>query len=173
MHYSPQAPVPAPVTGPAPASKLHVLVVDDVLMNRDIASAFMRAAGHEVTCLESGAEAVAAVAVTHFDVVLMDIRMPGMDGLEATRRIRTIEGGRLRVPIVALTAQAFKEQVADCHAAGMDDHLSKTRLPPISCWRRLQGQPWRASPIRLPPPRLPRPLTPRRCRPGRNQRFSI
>jgi signal transduction histidine kinase/ActR/RegA family two-component response regulator/HPt (histidine-containing phosphotransfer) domain-containing protein len=109
----------------APRRVLRVLVVDDVLMNRDIASSFLRMAGHEVTCVDGGAEAVAAVASTDFDVVLMDVRMPEMDGLEATRRIRALEGKRARVPIVALTAQAFSSQVAECQKAGMDSHLPK------------------------------------------------
>jgi PAS domain S-box-containing protein len=104
---------------------LHVLVVDDVAMNRDIASSFLRAAGHTVKCVEDGSKAIAAVASTDFDVVLMDVRMPEMDGLEATGRIRSLEGTRARVPIVALTAQAFTEQVAECRKAGMDSHLSK------------------------------------------------
>jgi signal transduction histidine kinase/HPt (histidine-containing phosphotransfer) domain-containing protein len=104
---------------------LHVLVVDDILMNRDIAGALLRVAGHEVTCAESGAEAVAAVASTDFDVVLMDVRMPVMDGLEATRRIRALKGARGRVPIVALTAQALTDHVAECLEAGMDSHLAK------------------------------------------------
>jgi CheY-like chemotaxis protein/HPt (histidine-containing phosphotransfer) domain-containing protein len=104
---------------------LHVLVVDDVAMNRDIASSFLRAAGHRVTCVESGPEAIAAVQIVEFDVILMDVRMPGMDGLEATRRIRSFDGLRGRVPIVALTAQAFTEQVAACRLAGMDCHLPK------------------------------------------------
>jgi CheY-like chemotaxis protein/HPt (histidine-containing phosphotransfer) domain-containing protein len=121
----------AAVAGPDTASEpvsnraLRVLVVDDVLMNRDIAGAFLRAAGHEVTCAESGAEAVALVETTDFDVVLMDVRMPEMDGLEATRRIRALRGPRGRVPIVALTAQAFTEQVVECRTAGMDSHLAK------------------------------------------------
>jgi HPt (histidine-containing phosphotransfer) domain-containing protein len=65
------------------------------------------------------------VGTIDFDVVLMDVRMPEMDGLEATRRIRALEGERGRVPIVALTAQAFTEQVAECRKAGMDSHLPK------------------------------------------------
>jgi PAS domain S-box-containing protein len=117
---------PPAADAPAPAPPvLHVLVVDDVAMNRDIAGSFLRAAGHKVTCVEGGAEAVEAVGSTDFDVVLMDVRMPEMDGLEATRRIRTLEGARGRVPIVALTAQAFTEQVAECRKAGMDSHLPK------------------------------------------------
>ena len=55
----------------------------------------------------------------------MDVRMPEMDGLEATRRIRALTGARGRVPIVALTAHAFAEQVGECYEAGMDDHVSK------------------------------------------------
>ena len=104
---------------------LRVLVVDDVAMNRDIAGSFLRAAGHEAFHADSGAAAIAAVAATAFDVVLMDVRMPGMDGLQATRRIRALDDGRGQVPIIALTAQAFTDQVEACRAAGMDSHLSK------------------------------------------------
>jgi PAS domain S-box-containing protein len=107
-----------------PVRPLHVLVVDDILMNRDIAASFLRLGGHAVTCVESGADAIAAVESSDFDVVLMDVRMPGMDGLEASRRIRAL-GERGLVPIVALTAQAFTEQIAACRAAGMDAHLAK------------------------------------------------
>jgi signal transduction histidine kinase/CheY-like chemotaxis protein/HPt (histidine-containing phosphotransfer) domain-containing protein len=112
-------------TAPAAGRALHVLVVDDVLMNRDIAGCFLRSAGHDVTCVDDGAEAVSAASAGDFDVILMDVRMPGMDGLEATRRIRALEGMRGQVPIVALTAQAFTEQVAECVKAGMDGHLTK------------------------------------------------
>ena len=116
------------VVAPVSAA-LDVLVVDDVLMNREIAGTFLRAGGHRVVCVEGGTEAVAAVAITDFDVVLMDVRMPKMDGLEATRRIRALEGARGRVPIVALTAHAFTEQVAECRNAGMDSHLAKPFNP--------------------------------------------
>jgi signal transduction histidine kinase/CheY-like chemotaxis protein/HPt (histidine-containing phosphotransfer) domain-containing protein len=110
---------------PASLRALHVLVVDDVLLNRDIASSFLRLSGHQTTCVEGGAEAVVAAKATDFDVVLMDVRMPEIDGLEATRRIRALEGRRGMVPIVALTAQAFKEQIEACRVAGMDNHLAK------------------------------------------------
>jgi two-component system sensor histidine kinase TorS len=83
---------------------LRVLVVDDVAMNRDIAGAFLCANGHEVTYAEGGLEAVAVVTTTDFDVVLMDVRMPGVDGIEAARLIRLLKGPRGHVPIVALTA---------------------------------------------------------------------
>ena len=118
-------PEPNPETTPASQRGLRVLVVDDVQMNRDIANSFLRKAGHSVTCVASGAAAIAAVATKDFDVVLMDVRMPGMDGLEATRRIRALPGPRAGVPIVALTAQAFTDQVTECLKAGMDSHLAK------------------------------------------------
>jgi PAS domain S-box-containing protein len=104
---------------------LHILVVDDIAMNRDIGGAFLRAAGHSVDCAESGAEAIAAAAIADYDVVMMDVRMPEMDGLEATRQIRTLAGPRGAVPIIAMTAQSFTEQVAACRSAGMDGHVVK------------------------------------------------
>jgi hypothetical protein len=106
-----------------------VLVVDDVLMNRDVAASFLRVDGHDVTCVEGGAQAVQAAATTDFDVVLMDVRMPEIDGLEATRRIRALGGERGRVPIVALTAQSFTDQVEECRNAGMNGHLAKPFTP--------------------------------------------
>jgi CheY-like chemotaxis protein len=110
---------------PQPVCPLRILVVDDVAMNREIAQSFLRAAGHDVVCADGGIEAVEFAAIEDFDVVLMDVRMPRVDGLEATRRIRLLVGARGRVPIVALTAQAFAEQVTACHLAGMDCHLAK------------------------------------------------
>ncbi len=105
--------------------QLHLLVVDDVAMNREIASALLQAAGHEVVCAESGQEAVEAAAAGGFDAVLMDLRMPGMDGFEAARRIRALTGVHGQVPIIALTAQVFAEHVEACRRAGMDGHLAK------------------------------------------------
>jgi len=131
---SPPAPTeapPAPDVQPVARSTrvLHLLVVDDIAMNRDIAGSFLQAAGHVVSFAEGGAEAVAAVLLTDFDAVLMDVRMPEVDGLEATRRIRSLDGSSSRVPIVALTAQAFTEQVKECRNAGMDGHVTKPFTP--------------------------------------------
>jgi PAS domain S-box-containing protein len=111
--------------GAVPVTPLRLLVVDDIANNRDIAAAFLRSAGHRVTSAASGAAAVRAAAAKRFDAVLMDVRMPGMDGLEATRQIRALPPPNGAVPIIAVTAQAFPEQIEACHQAGMDHHLSK------------------------------------------------
>jgi signal transduction histidine kinase/CheY-like chemotaxis protein len=117
-----------PVAGQAggPGSRsLRVLVADDVAANRMVARAMLVAAGHRVDSAADGAEALAAVARETYDVVLMDLQMPVMDGLEATRRIRELDGGRAAVPILAVTASALPEQVEACREAGMDGHLAK------------------------------------------------
>ncbi len=113
------------VPGVGTGSALRVLIVDDVGINRDIAASFLAAAGHQPTCAECGEEGVAMASEQDFDAVLMDVRMPDIDGREATRRIRALDGRRGQVPIVALTAQAFADEVAECRRAGMDDHLAK------------------------------------------------
>ncbi len=118
-----QAAEPAPAEAPGPRRR--VLVVDDVAPNRMVARILLEGAGHEVALATDGAEAVEAVRKGGFDLVLMDIHMPGMDGLEATRRIRAEEAGGRRVPIIALSADALREQVEQCRAVGMDGHLAK------------------------------------------------
>ncbi len=124
---APAAPPAAAAVAPPPsaARKLRVLVVDDVAMNREIASAFLEAAGHHADSAEGGAEGLRAVAADDYDVVLMDVCMPEMDGCAATRLIRALDGARGAVPIVALTAQVFSEHLEECRAAGMDVHLAK------------------------------------------------
>jgi PAS domain S-box-containing protein len=106
-------------------SGLLVLVVDDIAMNRDIAASFLRAAGHDVVCVDGGAAAIAAVAQRDFDFVLMDLRMPEIDGFQAAAGIRAIGGKRGRVPIIALTAHAFADHIEECRRAGMVGHVSK------------------------------------------------
>ncbi len=104
---------------------LSVLVVDDVSANRQIAQAMLEPAGHRVTLAEDGASALVALSRDRFDVVLMDIQMPQMDGFEATRRIRALPVPTRDVAIIALTASALPEQVDATRRAGMDGHLSK------------------------------------------------
>jgi CheY-like chemotaxis protein len=124
--FSSAAPCLALVDTPiAPTNVMSVLIVDDVAMNRDVAGSILRAAGYEVVGVSGGAEAVAAIKVAAFDVVLLDVRMPDMDGLEATRRIRALDGRRGLTPIVALTAQDNPDEIEQCRQAGMNGHVSK------------------------------------------------
>lgn len=118
---------PAVTGGPSSAEQqtVRVLVVDDDALNRDIATRFLELAGHEVVCRDNGAAAVAAASSEDFDIVLMDVRMPGMNGLEATRLIRSLPAPRGTVPVIGLTAQAFTQQIEVCRRAGMDAHVSK------------------------------------------------
>jgi two-component system, sensor histidine kinase and response regulator len=105
---------------------LRVLLAEDNAVNRRVVRAQLERRGHAVTCVADGRRAVAAVQRDRFDVVLMDVQMPLMDGLEATAAIRAREAGTgTRVPIIALTARAFSGDVARCLAAGMDAHLAK------------------------------------------------
>ncbi len=99
-----------------------VLLVEDNAVNQRVAQLFLERAGCEVALAADGSEAIAALAKGGIDLVLMDIQMPVMDGLTATKRIRAAGN---RVPIVALTANAMREQAEECRAAGMDDVLAK------------------------------------------------
>lgn len=121
---APQAAAP-PAPPPTASGALRLLVADDILVNRTLARIMLERAGHAVELVANGMEAVEAVQRAHFDAVLMDVQMPLMDGLEATRRIRALNGPAARVPIVALSASAMVDQVAACMAAGMDGHLAK------------------------------------------------
>jgi signal transduction histidine kinase/DNA-binding response OmpR family regulator len=109
----------------APDRRLSVLVIDDSDINREVTGSFLRMAGHHVTEAQDGAEAVQIAAAHHFDVVLMDMRMAGVDGLQATRSIRALNGPHGSVPIVAVTANALDHHAEACRRAGMTDHLAK------------------------------------------------
>ncbi|MFN3931962.1 MAG: ATP-binding protein [Brevundimonas sp.] len=122
--FAPAADV-APARAHAPAPAPRVLVVDDHPVNREIARIMLQAFGCEVVEARDGHEALQAAADEVFDLLLMDVRMPGMDGLETTRRVRSLPDARGRVPIVAMTADAMPEDVVRCHAAGMNAHLAK------------------------------------------------
>jgi PAS domain S-box-containing protein len=116
-------------SGPIPAGAgerpSRILVAEDLPMNQMVIDGYLRGAGHDIAFAANGAEAVAALEAEPFDLVLMDVEMPGMDGLEATRAIRTLDGPMRDVPIVALTANALLEDAAECKEAGMNDFLSK------------------------------------------------
>jgi CheY-like chemotaxis protein/HPt (histidine-containing phosphotransfer) domain-containing protein len=115
---------------PAAGRRLHVLVAEDNPVNQQVAVGMLERAGHEATVAENGREVLALLERRPFDVVLMDVQMPEMDGLEATAAIRDRErarGGHL--PIVALTAHAMKGDAERCLAAGMDAYLAKPLQP--------------------------------------------
>jgi signal transduction histidine kinase/ActR/RegA family two-component response regulator len=114
---------PAPEAAPERAA--HVLLVDDHPMNRELGMALLTLAGCEVTTAHDGAQALEAVTKGGFDLVLMDVHMPGMDGLTATRAIRALPGPVAAIPIIALSADVLPDQIARCRAAGMDDHVPK------------------------------------------------
>jgi PAS domain S-box-containing protein len=104
---------------------VRVLLAEDNEINRQVACELLESAGASVRAATNGIEAVARVSAEDFDIVLMDVHMPGMDGLEAARAIRELDSARAKVPIVALTANAMVEDRARCVASGMNDHLPK------------------------------------------------
>jgi signal transduction histidine kinase len=114
-----------------------VLVVEDNPVNQRVIELMLRRAGLEVAFADNGADGAARALSESWSLVLMDVRMPGLDGMEATRRIRTGLAGR-PLPIVALTANAMAEDRAACQAAGMDDFLAKpVRQPELhACLER-------------------------------------
>jgi len=114
-----------------------VLVVEDEPLNREVIKSLLEQAGLQVIMATDGLQALDAVPAHHPDLVLMDMQMPSMDGLEATRRLRQTALGQ-RLPIIALTANAFTEDRQLCLAAGMNDHLGKPVEPELlfECVRR-------------------------------------
>lgn len=120
---------------------LKVLVADDNAINREVAKAMITGMGHTVQTVSNGRDAYDLVAGTDFNVVFMDVHMPDMDGLEATRRIRALRSDRSRTRVVALTASVMQQDIADCRNAGMDDVLSKplTLGSVADCFNQLNG----------------------------------
>ncbi|WP_157272155.1 response regulator [Azohydromonas aeria] len=112
-------------TAPAVQRVLRVLVVDDMQVDRELLHLFVEQQGHVAEQSDGGAAAVARVAAGGVDLVLMDLCMPDVDGLEATRRIRQFDGAAGRTPVWAVTARVLPHQVAQCLEAGMNGHLSK------------------------------------------------
>jgi signal transduction histidine kinase/CheY-like chemotaxis protein len=127
---APPADPPALAASDAPSfagasPPLRVLLAEDNSTNRYLVNAYLREAGHRVESVGNGTEAVAAAARGGFDVVLMDMQMPEIDGLAATRAIRDLPGRAGVVPIIALTANAMPSDRDACFAAGMTDYLAK------------------------------------------------
>jgi PAS domain S-box-containing protein len=130
----PPSPAPAPA-GPLPAVRLDILLAEDNPVNAMVARRMLEKEGHKVTLAVNGREAVVAATAHEFDVVLMDVQMPLLDGLEATRQLRrAARPEQRRLPIIALTANAMKGDRDLCFAAGMDAYLSKP-LDPVALRR--------------------------------------
>ncbi|MEZ5400100.1 MAG: ATP-binding protein [Bryobacteraceae bacterium] len=149
-------PVPQALAGFAPA--LEVLIAEDSEDNQVLMSAFLAKTPHRLTFVNDGREAVEAFSSRCFDLVLMDIQMPVMDGLEATRFIRAVEAERRlpRIPVVAVTASALAHDRQATVAAGCDQHLTK----PLSRERLLACLDEFAS-MRCPAPEAASPIVPR------------
>lgn len=127
---APAVAAPAAAVLPAPATRLRprrclVLLVEDMQVNQVVTATQLRRDGHRVDVAGSGAEALHMAAATPYDIVLMDLMMPGMSGYEAAKRLRKLAGPVARVPIFALTANTGEEERARCLAAGMQGMLSK------------------------------------------------
>ncbi|THD54154.1 ATP-binding protein [Phenylobacterium sp.] len=127
------APVAEPSTEQAVGdiAGMRVLVAEDHPTNRQVVALILEPFGVELTMVENGRQAVEAMAADAYDLILMDIQMPVLDGLSAAREIRALEAahGWARTPIIALSANALPEHIAEARAAGMDDHLAKPMRP--------------------------------------------
>jgi signal transduction histidine kinase/DNA-binding response OmpR family regulator len=110
-------------------SKLRILLAEDNRINQQYAKALLEKAGHQVTIAENGVMAVDAVQREDFDVILMDIQMPEMDGVVATMQIRKLPAPKSTIPIIAMTAHAMSGAREDYLKAGMDDYISKPFQP--------------------------------------------
>ncbi|WP_418152467.1 response regulator [Litorimonas sp. RW-G-Af-16] len=115
----------ASVTDPTNLSGVTVLIVEDVPSNQEIIKLLLAPQGIQCLTADSGADALDVLNAYPVDIVLMDVRMPGMDGVETTQAIRAGQTSNTHVPIIALTADTDAETNADCLAAGADVFLTK------------------------------------------------
>jgi signal transduction histidine kinase/CheY-like chemotaxis protein len=116
---------PEPEPGPPGGRRGRLLLAEDVAINQEIATAILTKAGYAVDVVGDGAQAIQAVQQHDYDLVLMDVQMPVMDGIEATKTIRSLDGAVRHMPIIAMTANVYAEQIASFRLAGMDDHVGK------------------------------------------------
>ncbi len=104
---------------------LHILVVDDNVINQRILSNMLGKIGHNITIVSNGAEACSETETHNFDLILMDIHMPVLGGIDATKWIKAMDGDKARIPIIGCTADAFPEQLERFKSAGMEDVVTK------------------------------------------------
>ena len=115
----------APATATQPGGAIRILLAEDNAINALLTRTLLEAEGHTVETVEDGQLAVEAMKSSHFDMIFMDMRMPNMDGLEATRKIRALPNVDKSLPIVALTANAFDDDRNACFDSGMNDFMTK------------------------------------------------
>ena len=139
----------AAAAAPSVDSALHVLLVEDHKINQVLALEILKRLGCTADLAENGVQAVAAASQQAYGLILMDMQMPEMDGLEATRRIRAKPGPNQVTPIVALTANAMQSDQVACKEAGMNDFLGKpfSRKALVDCMSR-----WTKLPAPVSPP---------------------
>jgi CheY-like chemotaxis protein/nitrogen-specific signal transduction histidine kinase len=113
----------------ASGESLSILVVDDLDANREIVRALLEATGQQVHEASGGAQAVSLAVRQTFDLILMDLQMPGMDGFATTRAIRRLSPENSTTPIIALSANVLPEHVDEAERAGMNDHIGKPIVP--------------------------------------------
>lgn len=121
--------MPAPITITESGSAPRVLVVEDNSTNLLVARRMLEIGGFQVEIATNGRDAVDAAGTRPFDLILMDIHMPVLDGCEASMQIRQLPGTAGRVPIIALSASVFTEDIRRCFDAGADDFIAKPFMP--------------------------------------------
>ncbi len=113
------------IPSPSLNQQIRVLLAEDDSLNQRVFTHYLRHGGYQVTAVSDGPAAVQAMEESHFDLVLMDLRMPTLNGIEAAKKIRRLSDKARKIPIIALTAHAFKEDRQRCRAAGMQGYLAK------------------------------------------------
>ncbi|MDX9863441.1 MAG: response regulator [Anaerolineaceae bacterium] len=153
--------------------RIRIMIAEDNSINRELVVSMLAKQGYQVDAVENGKLAVERLEREHFDLVLMDVQMPEMDGLEATRRIRMSPGPNQRIPIIALTAHAMAGDEQRCLASGMDGYLPKPLDPQIT-FRMIdklargdirEGEPVRPEPANPPPASASQPAVPQNTEP--------